>query len=113
MIIQLLIGFVVPMLVTVVVTALFCRYRIARKKRVSYGTLFICPIIATAGVLLCLSVCFDGWRVFTRGYWTEGKGGLEMILVVFGIIAAFCVLPALGVAVYYQRRSKRDETNVV
>jgi hypothetical protein len=107
LIIQLLVGFVVPMLATVVVTALFCRYRIARKKQVSYGTLLACPIIATLVVLLSLSFCFDGWQIFTRGYWTEGKGGLEMIVVVFGFIAAFCVLPALGVVVYYQKQSKK------
>ena len=55
---------------------------------------------------MSLGIYEEGWHIFTREAWTGGKGGLEAALVVLGVITTFCVLPALGVAVYFQRRSK-------
>ncbi len=52
----------------------------------------------------------EGWDLFTREAWTGSKGGLEAAFVVLAIIMVFCILPALGVVIYYQRRSKIDET---
>ena len=100
-----LLVFIVPMLATIPATALLCRYRIARKKRVSYGTMFagasIIPLL-----LAIVVTCFepDIW-------WShEHKGSPEDFMVMLVFIATMCVLPALGVLVYYQRKSKKHET---
>src|SRR5437773_9647819 len=99
-------------LATVVVAVLLCHYRTARQQRISYGTLIASSVIANASVFLGMGIYEEGWRIFTRDAWTGGKGGLSGVLVVWAIITIFCLLPALGVAVYYQRRSKRDEKHV-
>ena len=97
-------------LATAILTALFCRYHVRHSKRISYVMMLVSPFVATFMVMLCTSVCLEGWRVFTREYWMEAKGGMPII---YGHIATLCVLPALGVAVYYKWWSKRDEKPVV
>ena len=69
-------------------------------------------MIANLGVFLGLGIYEEGWHIFTPEAWTGGKGGLGSALVVLTVITLFCLLPALGVAVYYQSRSKRDETHL-
>jgi ACR3 family arsenite efflux pump ArsB len=99
--------FVIPMLVTIPVTAFLCRYRLARKKRVSYGTMFSGAFIIglfLAVVATCMEP--DIW-------WShEHKGSPEDFVVMLIFIATLCLLPALFVVVYYQRRGKRDEKSV-
>jgi len=99
-------------LTTIVVAIILCRYRASRQKQVSYGTLIASSAIANASVFLGLGIYAAGWRIFTREAWTGGKLGLLGVLVVWGSTTIFCLLPALGVAVYYQRRRKRDEKHV-
>jgi hypothetical protein len=106
-IIGVLLVFIVPMLATIPVVAILCRYRIARKKRVSYGTMFagasIIPLL-----LAIVVTCFepDVW-------WShEHKSSPEDFLVMLIFIATMCVLPALAVSVYYQRKNKRNEAPV-
>jgi len=70
-------------------------------------------VIANVGAFLGLGFYEEGWHLFTRETWTGGKGGLAGALAVLGVIAVFSLSPALGVAVYYQRRCKRDEKNLV
>jgi hypothetical protein len=92
-----------PMLATVPVTALLCRYRVAHQRRISYGTMFsgACSIPLLWAILLtCIQP--DIW-------WSrEHKGTPETLLVMLGFNAAMCVLPALGVVVHFQRKCKRD-----
>jgi hypothetical protein len=107
---DILLVFGIPMLMTIPVTALLCRYRIARKKRASWGTLLVSPVIANMVFFLSWSFYRMGWHLFTREAWTNGKGGLVPVFFGLGFIALMCVLPALGVVVYYQQQSKRDET---
>jgi hypothetical protein len=99
--------FAVPMLATVPVTALICWYRTAHKKRVSYGTMFSGASIIPA--LLAIVVTFmepDVW-------WShEHKSSPEDFVVMLVFLGVMCVLPALFVVGYYQRRRKRDETPV-
>ena len=92
---------------TLVVSVLLCRYRFARNKQISFGTVLASAVIANVIIFMSLGIYEEGWHIFTREAWTGGKGGLEAALVVLGVITIFCILPALGVAVYFQRRSKK------
>lgn len=107
LIINLLLGLVVPILATIRATALLCCYRIARKKRVSYGTMFagasIVPFLL-AVVVTCLQP--DVW--WSRAH----ESSPAEFLATLGFLLTMCALPALFVVVHYKRRSKRDETPV-
>jgi len=110
--------FVGAILLTSITTALLCRNLIARKKRAFY-------LAGLIGALLGNTICFvmfflagkiysERWHIFTSEAWTSGnEHGLAsmmadgMIFVVVGSL--FCILPALGVAFYYARQSKKNE----
>lgn len=97
------------MLATLMVAILLCHYRAVRQKRISWGTVFSSSIIANAIAFFGMGIYEEGWHSFSREAWTGGKGGLGQVLFVLMLIIIFCLLPALGVAIYYQRRSKRDD----
>jgi hypothetical protein len=94
-------------LATVPVTVLFCRYRISRKKRVSYGTMFVGALITTLFVFAAFSFAFDGWDVFLADYWLRrgAKGGPPLWTLLAFVITA-SLLPALGVVAHYRRRNE-------
>ncbi|MGO8743640.1 MAG: hypothetical protein ACLQUR_14745 [Limisphaerales bacterium] len=93
------------MLATIPVAGMICRIRIASKKPISYGTLLMsaCSIpLLVAFIATCVQP--DIWRS------REHKMTPEMFLTMLGCMTAMCVLPALGVVVYYQKRSKKHDT---
>ncbi len=100
--------FGVPMVMTVPVAGLLCHYRVARQRLVSYGTMFTAASCVPL-LLAVIATCLDPSMWWTR----EHKNVPEIWLVTLLFMAAMCVLPALCVVVYYQRRKKRDETPVV
>jgi DMSO reductase anchor subunit len=94
----------VLMSATIPATAFLCRYRTSRKKRVSCGTLFagasVVPLVV-AVVVTCTEP--DIW-------WShEHKGSPHDFFITLVFLMLLCVLPALCVVVYYQRKKKRDE----
>jgi hypothetical protein len=93
---------VLPMLATIPVTALICRARIARKKPMSYGTMFTaaCSIPLLVAVI---ATCLQPDIRWSRGH----KLTPQIVVATLGFMAAMCVLPALGVVVYFQKRKKR------
>jgi MFS family permease len=99
LIISLSVCFVLPMLATIPATIFLCRRRISRNKQISYGTLLAGAAIAPL-VLAIIATCMepDIWWSY------EHKSAPEDFLVMFGFIAAMCILPALGVVVYYQKK---------
>jgi len=98
-------------LATIVVTTLVCRYRTARKKQISYGTLLVSPLIANVVVFVSWGFLLFGWHFFTPDFW-RGNWALGAALGIVIFMAIFCILPALGIVVYYQKRRKKDETRV-
>ena len=96
------------LLATFVVAVLLCRYRYNHKKRIWFGTVIASAVVANIAVFISLAFYEVGWRFFTREAWTGGKDDLGAIFVVLGIITVICILPALGVAVYFNRRGERD-----
>jgi uncharacterized membrane protein len=100
-------------LATAIVAVFACRHRVAHEKQISWGTLVASPVIANVVVVASLAFYEEGWHIFSRDAWSEPKGGWAGVVVVMGVVTIFCILPALAVAVYYQRRSKRDEKSMV
>ena len=98
---------------TLVVAVLLCHYRVSRRKQVSWGTVLASSVIANVAAFLGVGFYQWGFHLFTSEALDGGKGPPGGVLIVVGVITILCVLPALGVAVYYQRRSKTDETRVV
>jgi hypothetical protein len=108
---QLLAYFGGTVLATIGFTTLVCRYRTARKKRISYGTLLVSPLIANVIVFITLGGLIFGWQFFAPNFWI-GNGAIGAALPVIIFITILCILPALGVVVYYQKRRKKDEKRV-
>jgi hypothetical protein len=99
--------FGIPMLVSIPVTVILCRFRIARHKRVSGGTV-LAGAMTVPVLFALLGTCFD------PDFWsTRNKGpGLIVMLIILGLVTITSFLPAGAVVRYYQKRSKRDETPV-
>src|SRR5438067_13877405 len=95
-----LLYFAGTILATAVVAVLFCHYRFARHKWISWGTVVTSSLVTNVCIFLGMGIYEEGWRIFTREAWTGGKGGLGLVFFVLGIITIFCLLPALGVAVF-------------
>jgi len=92
------------MLATLPLTALFCRYRVKHQKRVGVGTTLVCgsafPILL---YLFILSVSWGHNKTWHPFFY----------LAVCCFIASLCMLPALGVVAYYQKRSSKIYDHVV
>ncbi len=106
----------IPMLLTVPVAASLCRYRLHRRKRVSYGTMITAAFIV---VLVFLVVASEG-DCFSLVFWSsdyhrdfkwDPDWPLPMLRLI-GFIATICTLPALAVVAYYQKRALRDAKHV-
>jgi NADH:ubiquinone oxidoreductase subunit 4 (subunit M) len=96
-------------LMTIPLTALICRYRLRRKKRISYGTMFAGAFLGAVLFVVSTSIYFNGWQIFSLDEWREDKYfGRNPVFTVLGCVTLMCVLPALGVVVYYERRHKKD-----
>jgi hypothetical protein len=102
----------VPMAVTIVVTALLCRHRIAHKRGVSKGTLVLGAFTAPLLTFLVCCLLDDGWDIFTIDYWTRAHGTLGSWLTLWCWACCVCLLPAAAVVTYYRRRRKKDEKSV-
>lgn len=97
---------------TIIVAVAICRYRFTHHLQISYGTLAASSVIANALVLMSLAFYEEGCHIFTREAWSGGKDGWGAALLVAGGFAVICVLPALGVAIYHERRKTKRESNV-
>jgi hypothetical protein len=101
--------FAIPMLVTIPVAMLLARARTSRNLHVSFGTVILSAFVIT---FFWLGFAND-WEIYTIDYWIHPRSlkavprGFMLKIVAFTFI--MCVLSALGVVHYYQRRSKKDD----
>ena len=95
----------IPIGVTALVTAYFCRRAFARKKRASYGTVLMGGS-CVPGIVVVLGTLLDPGVWWSR----EHKMTPEIALFLLACLAAMSFLSALAVVVYYEFRSKHDET---
>jgi hypothetical protein len=94
-------------LVSIHATALICRFRLAHKKRVYWGTVLAGALSGSLIVFLATAVYFSEVGDLLRpGSWfpeAKSPGALFIITVP----AFLCVLPAVAVVAYYQRRQTK------
>jgi hypothetical protein len=92
------------MLATVALTALLCRYRVKHHKPVGVGITLACgsafPFLFYLFILLVSWGSTKAWHPF-------------IYLGACCFIASICILPALGVVAYYQKRSSKIYDHVV
>jgi hypothetical protein len=94
---------VLPMLATVPLTAWLCHYRAKHHKRVAVGTTIACG--SAFPILLYLFILSVSW-----GHTKTWHPFIDLGLCCF--IASLCILPALGVVAYYQKRAQNNEDHV-
>jgi hypothetical protein len=94
-------------LVSIPVTALICRFRMARKRRVYWGTVLAGALGASLVVFLAATVYYGEMGDLLRpGSWLPG-GKSPGALLIITVPAFLCVLPAVAVVAYYQRRQTK------
>ena len=101
-----IIAFLIPMMATIPLTVLLCRIRIARKLRISFGTVFFSALVVT---FFWLGFATQG-DIYTVSFWqgsTPKPPDRPLMLKVIALMVIMCALPALGVVHYYQRRIKK------
>ena len=106
-----IIAFAIPMVMTIPFTFLLCRLLIALKRRVSFGTVLVSAFVVT---LISLGFLTQG-DIYTVGFWNGSRAkppDREFMLKVVAFMILTCALPALGVVHYFQRQTKKDETTV-
>ena len=100
-------------LTTLVVTILFCRYRLAKRKKSFFLIAIACAVLANTilffAMILLGQIYVNGLHILSSKAWT-GLHSFESILfdamIFVGIGTSFCVIPALVVAFYFERRSR-------
>lgn len=98
----------VPMMATALVTALFCYYQVARKKRISFWVPLLSACLVPFLMLFVSNLVRDGMRVFKVSYW-DGDVGLMGLFVLLGFAAVLCLIPAAGVYVCFIARQAREK----
>jgi hypothetical protein len=102
-------------LVTLVATFLLCRHRIIRKKKSFFVAALASDVIAntiySVAVFLVGRFYAEGWYIFTSDAWKSGRlhswdSAIFDVTLFVGLGAFICLLPVLGIAYYYEKRSK-------
>ena len=112
--------FVGVILVTLVVTTLVLCRRIARKQRSFFLAALATTVFANAICFIAIYLAgmfyTEGWHVFTSDAWRSDNGRLTNLesaiseAMIFTVVGSLiCILPAFGVAYYYDKQSKRNE----
>jgi hypothetical protein len=108
-------------LVTLVATFLLCRHSIIRKKKSFFVAALASDVIANMVycVVVFLSGRFyaEGWHIFTSDAWKSGRlhsldSAIFDVTLFIGLGTFICLLPVLGIAYYYERRSEKSQANV-
>lgn len=99
-----LIYFGAMVLVSIPLTALICRCRLAHKKRVYWGTVLAGALGASLAVFLAAAAYFGeiGDILRPASWFPEAKSPGALFIIT--VPAFLCVLPAVAVVAYYERR---------
>lgn len=94
--------FAPPMLATIPVTALICRYRTFRSRRVSYGT-----VLAAACIIPLLM-----FLLFIAAFRDSAKSPPPLLLLeLCWFVACMCAFPSFVVVGWYQKQYKENDTH--
>jgi hypothetical protein len=98
-------------------TALFCRARLARRRRVSFGTVLSGAVTAAFIANIAILILIGDVDVFTAEFWNDAKRWTTFGDVLLGVLGAGlpCALVAFVVVAYYQskREYKKDAGRAV
>ena len=103
-----IIFFVIPMALTIPVTALLCSARNSRKLPVSFGTVLLSAFVVTFFWLGFIT----NWEIYTVRFWhgfSPKPPDRPLMLKIVAFTFIMCLLSALGIVHVYQRRSKNDD----
>jgi hypothetical protein len=91
-------------LVSIPLTALICRFRLAHNKRVYWGTVMAGALGASLAVFLAMAVYSGelGDLLRPAAWFPEAKSPGALFIIT--VPAFLCALPAVAVVAYYQRR---------
>jgi hypothetical protein len=98
-----LIEFAVLIVLTVPVTAALCRFRLAHRRRVSYGTVVVSALIVAVTWFLCLFPFKFSYNSHHDAQHMWDPNWLLSLLRLSGFIAVICLIPALVVVTRYQK----------
>jgi hypothetical protein len=90
--------------VTVPVTSLLCRYRVKHHHSVSYGTMVMSAVIVALIWLACAFPIAFSYNSHHDAQHKWDPDWFTALLKLSAFIAVICLLPALAVVSYYQRR---------
>jgi hypothetical protein len=99
---EILFFFGIPMLLSVPLTTMLCRIRLARQKRVGGGTVLLgALIVPVLGAIM--------WTCIDPHFWSlreKGPGWVGMVIL-FVLVTFVSFVPSGVVVTYYERRSKK------
>ena len=98
------------MALTVPVTAALCRFRLAHRLRVSYGTVVIGAFIVALIFFVCLFPSQYSYNSHHDEHHKWDPDWFPYLVRLSGFVAVICLLPALAVVAYYQRRRSGSQT---
>jgi hypothetical protein len=96
------------MALTVPVAAALCRFRLARRHRVSYGTVLASASIVALIWFVCIFPSDFSYNTHHEGKWDPDW--FPSLLRLSAFIAVICLFPALAVVAYYQRGRAGNKT---
>ena len=97
---------------TLAFTVAICRWRTARGKKVSCGTMTAGAFSAAVCALIA-NMYLWGAELFSREFWQHLResGSLSSLVPMLALTAMPCTLVALVVVVYYQAKGRRSQTD--
>ena len=102
--------FILLMMLTVPVTVALCRFRLVRRLRVSYGTVAVSACIVAVFWFGCFFPFEFSYNSHQDNQHKFDPDWLPHLLRLTAFIAAICLVPALGVVAWYQRRSSDNHS---
>ena len=98
------------MALTVPVTAALCRFRLAHRLRVSYGTVLASSSIVALIWFVCIFPSDYSYNTHDLAHHKWDPDWFPSLLRLSAFIAVICLLPALAVVAYDQRRRSENQT---
>ena len=97
----------VPMVVSALLTALFCYIQAARKRRVSFWLASLAACLGPFLALFIANLFNHGLKVFTLSLWSA-DAGLVVVPVLLGSAAVLCFIPAAGVCLLFKAKENQE-----
>ena len=98
------------MVLTIPATSALCRFRLAHRRRVSYGTVAASAFIVGLLFFVCLFPAEFSYNSHHDADHMWDPDWFQSLLRLSAFIAVICLLPAFAVVAHYQRRRSGNQT---